>query len=232
MSTEYANEVKKGYTRKTYTAYINADAKRETKNMRTYSTMDNFPTTLAALGVKIDGERLGLGTNLFSSTPTLSEIYGYASISKQLKYVTKELIELEPFENTEAIQQYQYMKAKAYGHKDILTVEAVSGSKITVKISDFRPQKVVTKVYLQASTDMSMPLGIKSVQMKCLDPETLTYEGTIDVKDIAKDDVYVQVMYESPEGVQFPLNRTYVSLTDGTTSTTATDAMTTTTSTN
>ncbi len=220
MSQEYANEVSKDYTRKTFTAYINADAKRKTKNMRTFSTMDNFPTTLAALGVKIDGERLGLGTNLFSSTPTLSEIYGYASIKKQLTHATKELIELEPFENTEAIQQFQYGKAKAFGHKDILTIKKVEGTKVTVDITDFRPQKVVSKVYLEASNDMSMPLGTKKVEMKCLDPEKLTYEGTIDVKGIDDNGVYVQVMYESDEGMQFPLNRTYVDLTGNSTNTT------------
>lgn len=220
MSQEYANEVSKDYTRKTFTAYINADAKRKTKNMRTFSTMDNFPTTLAALGVKIDGERLGLGTNLFSSTPTLSEIYGYASIKKQLTHATKELIELEPFENTEAIQQFQYGKAKAFGHKDILTIKKVEGTKVTVDITDFRPQKVVSKVYLEASNDMSMPLGTKKVEMKCLDPEKLTYEGTLDVKGIDDNGVYVQVMYESDEGMQFPLNRTYVDLTGNSTNTT------------
>ena len=35
--------------------------------------MDLFPTTLGALGAQIEGERLGLGTNLFSNRETLSE---------------------------------------------------------------------------------------------------------------------------------------------------------------
>ena len=35
--------------------------------------MDMFPTTLASLGAVIDGDRLGLGTNLFSDKPTLAE---------------------------------------------------------------------------------------------------------------------------------------------------------------
>ena len=38
---------------------------------------DMFPTTLAALGVQIPGDRLGLGTNLYSGSDTLLEIYGY-----------------------------------------------------------------------------------------------------------------------------------------------------------
>ena len=35
-----------------------------------------FPTMLASIGVKIEGERLGLGTNLFSDKPTIMEENG------------------------------------------------------------------------------------------------------------------------------------------------------------
>ncbi len=50
---------------------------------RTYTTFDNFPTTLAAMGVTIEGNRLGLGTNLFSSEQTLSERYGWKMKKKK-----------------------------------------------------------------------------------------------------------------------------------------------------
>lgn len=43
---------------------------------RKYTTVDLFPTTLAAMGVKIEGNRLGLGVNLYSSEKTLYERYG------------------------------------------------------------------------------------------------------------------------------------------------------------
>jgi phosphoglycerol transferase len=38
--------------------------------------MDMFPTVLASIGCKIEGERLGLGTNLFSNKETLFEELG------------------------------------------------------------------------------------------------------------------------------------------------------------
>ena len=47
----------------------------EIKN-RVFTSLDIFPTTLAAMGFEIEGDRLGLGTNLFSSRPTLCEEYG------------------------------------------------------------------------------------------------------------------------------------------------------------
>ena len=57
---------------------------------RDFSTMDMFPTTLAALGVQIDGNRLGLGTNLFSGQKTLPEKLGRGYINQELKKNDKE----------------------------------------------------------------------------------------------------------------------------------------------
>ena len=71
-----SNEVDKEYVRKVYTAFINAPKEPEIKAKRDYTTFDDFPTTLASMGVKIEGDRLGLGTNLFSDVETLSEKYG------------------------------------------------------------------------------------------------------------------------------------------------------------
>ena len=62
--------------RRVYTAVINGAATPENDVMREFSTLDLFPTTLAAMGVEIEGNRLGLGTNLYSSQPTLLELYG------------------------------------------------------------------------------------------------------------------------------------------------------------
>lgn len=61
--------------RKVYNCIINAlqpKAKERIYN-RNFSTMDMFPTILASMGVTIEGERLGLGTNLFSDKETLAE---------------------------------------------------------------------------------------------------------------------------------------------------------------
>lgn len=38
-----------------------------------FNAMDLFPTILASIGASIPGERLGLGTNLFSGERTLQE---------------------------------------------------------------------------------------------------------------------------------------------------------------
>lgn len=51
---------------------------------REYTTLDLYPTTLAALGVQIEGNRLGLGTNLYSGEDTLIEKYGLDYINVEL----------------------------------------------------------------------------------------------------------------------------------------------------
>ncbi len=74
------------YDRKTYTCYINAAVKPEDPNRtREYSTLDTYPTIVAALGAKIEGDRLGLGTNLFSTEDTLLEQYGYEYMEEELQ---------------------------------------------------------------------------------------------------------------------------------------------------
>lgn len=65
-----------GYQRTIYNAFINPAATPMRRAGRQLTSFDIYPTTLAAMGVKIDGERLGLGTNLFSGKATLAEELG------------------------------------------------------------------------------------------------------------------------------------------------------------
>lgn len=51
---------------------------------RQFWSADMFPTVLSAMGVEIDGDRLGLGTDLFSNEKTLIEAYGRSVVSNQL----------------------------------------------------------------------------------------------------------------------------------------------------
>lgn len=69
-----------------YNAFINAVAEPVRTNNRLFTTLDFFPTVLASIGVEIDGDRLGLGTNLFSDRPTLSEEYGYQTLFSELSF--------------------------------------------------------------------------------------------------------------------------------------------------
>ena len=75
MDSDFCENIEESYERKVYTTYINS-AKKAGNTQRIYTTFDAFPTTLSAMGVDIEGNRLGLGTDLFSATPTLTEMIG------------------------------------------------------------------------------------------------------------------------------------------------------------
>ena len=86
MDSDFCEDVDKDYERRVYTTYINADAEKQREKKRKYTVFDDFPTTLSAMGAQIEGDRLGLGTNLFSAKETLSEKEGVtAEYNKMLK---------------------------------------------------------------------------------------------------------------------------------------------------
>ena len=82
--------------RKVYETFIHAVTEPLQEKGRRFTTMDMFPTVLASIGARIEGERLGLGTNLFSEEETLAEKYGYEFLFGELKkrspFYDKELL--------------------------------------------------------------------------------------------------------------------------------------------
>ena len=85
MDSDFCEDVSYDYERKTYVSYINSAVEPETDTNRIYTTFDHFPTTIAALGAQIEGNRLGLGTNLFSTEETLTERYGIDYENQELE---------------------------------------------------------------------------------------------------------------------------------------------------
>ena len=84
MQSDFYNISDKNYKRTVYNAIINSAVEpKHTKN-RLFTTMDMYPTTLAAMGAKIDGDRLGLGTNLFSGKKTIIEKLGFDYVNEEI----------------------------------------------------------------------------------------------------------------------------------------------------
>lgn len=78
MDGIYISEnVDPSYSRHVYNCFINPFATAQNTQNRRFCALDMFPTTLGAMGCIIEGERLGLGTNLFSDKPTWIEELGY-----------------------------------------------------------------------------------------------------------------------------------------------------------
>ena len=86
MDADFCDDVPSDYRRNVYVSVINAaPPQRSGTGARSYSTFDLFPTTLAAMGVSIEGDRLGLGSNLYSDTQTLVERFGVAECNRRLE---------------------------------------------------------------------------------------------------------------------------------------------------
>ena len=80
----FSRNVDGEYQRHVYNCFINAAATPFNTQNRQFCAMDMFPTTLAAMGCTIEGQRLGLGTNLFSGRRTLMEELGYTKLCTEL----------------------------------------------------------------------------------------------------------------------------------------------------
>lgn len=91
-----------GYERTIYNAFINSPLQPLNSKNRSFTALDMYPTILASIGVEIEGNRLGLGTNLFSNRKTFVEELGH-------KYVDTELAKNSRFYN-EVILQDDYLK--------------------------------------------------------------------------------------------------------------------------
>ena len=84
-----------------YNVIINSDVKTDNNKNRQVSHFDMMPTTLAAMGATIEGERLGLGVNLFSDKKTLIERFG-------IDYVNEELLKKSVYYNDKIIGDSYY----------------------------------------------------------------------------------------------------------------------------
>lgn len=111
MDSDFFAEINPNYTRTVFNLILNSAVEPVENKNRQFSTLDMYPTTLAAMGVTIDGNRLGLGTNLFSDEETLMEKYGGGTLSSELakrsNYYQKNIMQgsendLLPNEETES----------------------------------------------------------------------------------------------------------------------------------
>ena len=84
MDPSFFNGIPEDYERTVFNLFINSPVTTLNNTNRSFSTLDLFPTTLSALGVSIEGNRLGLGTNLFSEEMTLMEKLGFDEFSNEL----------------------------------------------------------------------------------------------------------------------------------------------------
>lgn len=82
VEEEYVKD--EDYERTTYNVIINSRLEATNNINRDFTTMDMYPTILAAIGCEIEGERLGIGTNLYSGIPTVMEEMGKEKFMEEI----------------------------------------------------------------------------------------------------------------------------------------------------
>ena len=91
MSKSFCTPINEaGYHRTCFNLFINppeelCNIDKSRLQNRDWALFDMFPTLVACLGVEFDGNRLGIGTNLFSDEQTLFERDGVAEVNKELE---------------------------------------------------------------------------------------------------------------------------------------------------
>ena len=128
MDSDFCEDVDENYIRKVFTTYINSAVEAKGDTYRQYSTFDNFPTTLASLGAVVEGNRLGLGTNLFSSEATLLEKYDKDTIDIELDKKSKLMEKL----TEDIIVPEEKIIAEADAEEEIAEVPEVIPTEIEV----------------------------------------------------------------------------------------------------
>ncbi len=194
MDKDFCKGIDKSYLRRTYTAYINSAAEVKNKDeVREYSTLDTFPTTLAAMGAKIKGERLGLGTNLFSGKKTLTEEFGRDKVRTELIARSSFLHDLEGID----LNSNDLIKRIQENMKKSLKVTSYDPDQGTVGIS--------VETYFEVhSTNVEYKEKNhkdKTIQNMDLREGTFrTYDATLDISDWESADGQISINMTALDG--------------------------------
>lgn len=81
----FSDKDSSNYDRKAYFTIINAPIEAQNKDPRTAITYDLFPTTLAALNIKFDNDRLGFGTNLYGTKKSILEEMSFEKFNSDVQ---------------------------------------------------------------------------------------------------------------------------------------------------
>ena len=84
MQDDYFSK-RKAKDRYVYNCIINPVSKDAKNSGRTFTALDTYPTIVSAMGGKIEGNKLGLGVNLFSDEKTLAEKHKFKYLDKELQ---------------------------------------------------------------------------------------------------------------------------------------------------
>ena len=102
---------------------------------------------LASLGFEISGNRLGLGTNLFSDRKTLAEEIGLNKFNKELKLagLDSKKLSVHKLRHTAATLMYQYGNVDIRALQELLGHQSISTTEIYTHVSNEQVRNAIER---------------------------------------------------------------------------------------
>ncbi len=191
MDKDFLQDIELVNDQRVYTAYINAPVEPALKDQwREYCAFDTFPTTLAAMGVTIEGDKLGLGTNLFSGTGTLTEDYGSQVISDEFDKKSTFLTSLE------SVNKYSedFVERLRSGMKHSASVEECDPQSGKIPFRFEVPASYTLIDYIDAEYSENKSFSSrKTVRLEADEEQGNVYRGTLDISDWSGTDGKISI---------------------------------------
>ncbi len=197
MDKDFCLTVPEDYQRKVLTSVLNSSVEPEdAEAWRYYSTMDMFPTTLAAMGVEISGNHLGLGVNLYSDEQTLVEKYGVEYCDSEMEKKSEFMDSLNVIEVSDDLIRFIGSEAviTPIDEEDGLRVEFKAYAEFS-EMSDFKnlEARIWTKEAYQKGEDMASRGEYITVTLDGYQKGEDLYYNSKYPEDLSADDIAVEV---------------------------------------
>ena len=200
MDTDFCQNVGENYDRRTFNVWINPAAEpADPDRKRSYSTLDCFPTTLAAMGCQIEGDRLGLGTNLFSAEDTLMEQYGYEELSDEMSRKSEFMDKLADLD----LYSEELADAQGLSPSASLAIAEIDDEAESCAVAVNNIDNVFEKIKSVEidAWDFQHPDRITTTELH--EAEEGVYRGSIDLKDLNFKNAELRVYIVGKSGTRY-----------------------------
>ncbi len=200
MDTDFCQNVGENYDRRTFNVWINPAAEpADPDRKRSYSTLDCFPTTLAAMGCQIEGDRLGLGTNLFSAEDTLMEQYGYEELSDEMSRKSEFMDKLADLD----LYSEELADAQGLSPSASLAIAEIDDEAESCAVAVNNIDNVFEKIKSVEidAWDFQHPDRITTTELH--EAEEGVYRGSIDLKDLNFKNAELRVYIVGKSGIRY-----------------------------
>ena len=200
MDSDFCDDADDDYARKAYLSIINSAIEKKRDGDIEYSTLDMFPTTLAAMGVEIEGDQLGLGVNLFSDKKTLIEQNGFDVVAAEFNKGSKLMVQLAgiDMENEELMQEEGWFPDAT----TCVTDYSPESGTITVVVDDIVNVSDVEEVTLSLADTTGKSVYDCVMELNA----DRSYSAEVSIRDLPNHEGTITVSAQTSDGRAYKLD--------------------------